>query len=316
MRSYFSARRAFTLVELLVVIAIIGVLVALLLPAVQAAREAANRMSCGNNLKQLSLAMHNYHDTNKAFPLGYLNRHNWRIAILPYMEQTTVYDNLFFGTADFFRGNSTDNNTPVLRNLVVGTHVCPSSDVHPLDDGPIYDTNRYQRSHYFAIGGAVPTVNPTASCRQFYGWSCTNGPILGNQVTKFASLTDGTSNTLLIGEQSALVKFPANGPTAKIDGISGYHGGWHGPDNADRALAQNGIGSGMTPVWLPPNGDCIEMWQCQLVYLNSAVLASNHSGGIQCAISDASVRFIPDTIDLETYKALAIRNDGLAVQLP
>src|SRR6056297_1076372 len=98
MKKFFSPRRGFTLVELLVVIAIIGILVALLLPAVQAAREAARRMQCGNNLKQMALAMHNYHDTHKAFPFSYmidpsnLNVQSWGTRLLPFIEQSAIYD--------------------------------------------------------------------------------------------------------------------------------------------------------------------------------------------------------------------------------
>src|SRR6188474_2683919 len=95
---YVSLRRAFTLVELLVVIAIIGVLVALLLPAVQAAREAARRMSCSNNLKQLSLALHNYEDTHKTLPPAGIdsNQMSWTVLLLPYMEQKPLYDQFNF----------------------------------------------------------------------------------------------------------------------------------------------------------------------------------------------------------------------------
>src|SRR6056297_1446776 len=105
-------KRGFTLIELLVVIAIIAILVALLLPAVQQAREAARRSSCKNNLKQLGLAMHNYHDVHDCFPLGMVHRINWRVSILPYLEQSTIFNQLDFNES--FQGNNPSVNTQVL----------------------------------------------------------------------------------------------------------------------------------------------------------------------------------------------------------
>lgn len=309
-----STSRGFTLVELLVVIAIIGVLIALLLPAVQAAREAGRRSQCSNNLKQLGLAMQNYHDVNNKFPIGVNYQHNWRVDVLPYMEQSNVYDKLDFSGASDFSANTVDANTPILRELVIDAYVCPSSDLDPLMN-PGWNTQKYQYHHYMGIGGAVGTSN--GSCIQFYGQSCDNGPLLHNQKTGFKDLTDGSSNTIIIGEQSALVDYTGSPtssfPNGKTQGLGGYRGGWHGPGNYNKAPSQTGITSGVVPVKYGPNSDCGSGFDCGYVYINSTILASNHPTGILAASADGSVAFVSDTINLVTFKNMAMRNDGQVI---
>src|SRR5688572_16598942 len=134
-------RRGFTLVELLVVIAIIGVLVALLLPAVQAAREAARRMSCGNNLRQLGLAMHNYHDANKVFPPGLINSPEWTYLlyyILPYIEQTALHEGLDVARATHVRpwfNNAITTWPKVVQGRPVPEFICPSDGMGGITKG-------------------------------------------------------------------------------------------------------------------------------------------------------------------------------------
>ncbi|QEG41202.1 DUF1559 domain-containing protein [Roseimaritima ulvae] len=320
-----SSRRpaGFTLVELLVVIAIIGVLVGLLLPAVQAAREAARRMSCSNNMKQLGLAIHNYHDTYRALPLGVLARHNWRISVLPYMEENTLYDKLDFSESSDFRGDTDDANRAVLGNYYVEGFVCPSSTLDPFYNkggwnGPT--GLKYQVHHYMGVNGAVGTTYGT--CQKFYGWNCDNGPFSVNKKVKLADLIDGTSNTMLVGEQSAKVDYtgPGTGTSweftdGKTMGPGNYHGGWEGPGNTSSTGSMWGIYSGMVPVEFGPNADCPDQWSCGYSYVNSTILASEHPGGIQVTLADGSTRFIAETIDLLTYKLMAMRNDGEVVQL-
>lgn len=306
----------FTLVELLVVIAIIGVLVALLLPAVQQAREAARRMQCVNNLKQLGIALHMYNDTYNKLPMGVLQNHNWRISVLPYVEQSNLYDRLDFAAS--FAGNAPadDVNVPFLSEMAVDTFVCPSS---PLDSNmnPGWNGQRYQYHHYMGVSGAVGTN--IGECQRFYGWNCDNGPFAVNRPVRLAELVDGTSNTMIVGEQSDRVIYTGPGvgewPFAEGKTMSpgGYHGGWHGPGNLSQTGSQNGIMSGVVPIQYGPNAICPDQWDCGYCYVNSTILASAHPGGINIQLADGSVRFIAETIDLNTFKFMALRSSGQVV---
>ncbi len=199
------ARRGFTLVELLVVIAIIGILVGLLLPAVQAAREAARRMQCQNNLKQFGLAMHMHHDTFKRFPYlrsgGGQNRHTWAMQLLPFMEQGALYNtykNTITGvsqTDGFNNHTSTDATMVAARQAQISTFFCPSRR-GPISLSPITtgSTVTGLPSDYTACTGNTSTAP-------------TNGAftlVNSNHMTTFvkmADITDGTSSTVLLGEK-------------------------------------------------------------------------------------------------------------------
>ncbi|MBD3674060.1 MAG: DUF1559 domain-containing protein [Planctomycetaceae bacterium] len=305
-------KQGFTLIELLVVIAIIAVLVALLLPAVQQAREAARRSSCKNNLKQLGLAMHNYHDVHNCLPMGMVHRINWRVSILPFIEQGAAYNQLSFD--ETFRGDQVTTNTKVLGGLVFDTMICPSNTVDPLKNNA-YGANgqRMQYATYLAIAGAVDTSMsnnaPAGKCNSYYGWHCNNGPMLINEKVGFKDIVDGTSNCLLVGEQSGRDEGMLYG-----DRRNGYRGGWHGTDQTtNTANFVTGIGSGITPIQYPLNSTCNDFWACQVPYLNSAILNSEHTGGVQFALADGSVRFISENIDLTNLKRLAMKSDGQVV---
>jgi prepilin-type N-terminal cleavage/methylation domain-containing protein len=304
--------RGFTLIELLVVIAIIAILVSLLLPAVQQAREAARRTSCKNNMKQLALAMHNYHDVYNALPLGMVHRVNWRISILPFLEQANVYSQLDFNLT--FRGDTVTTNSKVLGGKTFAMMICPSNIIEPLSNNA-YGANgqKMQYGNYLGIGGAVDTsfTSNAASgkCNNYYGWHCDNGPMIINDRVLFRDITDGLSNCLVLGEQSGRDSGMLYG-----DRRNGYRGGWHGTDDTiNTAGFVTGIGSGITPIQYPLNSRCSDFWACQVPYLNSAILNSEHTGGVQFALADGSVRFLSENMSLDTLKRLAMKSDGQVI---
>lgn len=313
-------KSGFTLVELLVVIAIIGILVALLLPAVQAAREAGRRSSCGNNMKQIGLALHNYHDTKKRFPTGHRNSvsaANWRIEILPFMEQNTLYDRL----------NKDDvYNSPDLVNLKLPAWWCPSNplpETQPQSWVTWWTNNNHMVPGYQGIMGAYPdpTGASSSSASNYGGWWCNNGMLLWNDSTTFASCTDGTSNVVMVAEQSGRV-LNASGNGAP-DLRNGYFTPWGGCTNgANRGVSGCGAGG------------CGDLWgmglTCNAYTINSktgpagagftwggnTILNSSHPGGITVGLTDASVQFISETTDFNVYQKACARNDGFVNAFP
>ncbi len=213
-------RRGFTLVELLVVIAIIGILVGLLLPAVQAAREAARRMQCSNNLKQIGLAIHNYHDAFSLLPAGCnglpnaagtsFNGHGWvwHAAILPYIEQTALYEAIQGG--DGLGNEKGDQNTGkplVVRDTTVSVFWCPSqTDVRYGAQKNGYQPSNYNGNMGTRIGNGndncICTGIATLNDMQTKPWGCMNGNgvFYVSSRTKFRDVLDGLSNTIFVSE--------------------------------------------------------------------------------------------------------------------
>ena len=335
----------FTLVELLVVIAIIGILVALLLPAVQAAREAARRMSCSNNMKQIGLAMHNYHDTYKTFPFGEgarpirggayasaWNGPNWRVAILPFIEQAPMYDQLDFNiTFDACRPGFRNTTNAVLSGYTVPVYRCPSSSlkINGSNVAPSPTNNNRDNAQlidYVGISGSAPTGNPNSvtapfptygACTGTTGYGgiyCSNGTMVPNQEIKFADITDGTSSTLLVAEQSGPI-VDANG-TRRRDIRSNYYGGWCGFTSTavpSSTLGGSPWGSGTTTIRYRINLNSAPAGADSTWDANT-ILTSEHPGGIMSTRADGSVDFISETIDMLELKRLGARNDGQVVQ--
>ncbi len=316
--------RGFTLVELLVVIAIIGILIALLLPAVQAAREAARRSQCLNNMKQIGLALHNYHDTHKTFPLGAFclreawpsSGTNWRALILQYMEQGAIYDQLRFEytpavhfMAGGAAGASALNGNDVLKNLVLAGYVCPSTDIKPIIGGN--NNTLAMNAFYVGIQGSAPPVPGTNATRGTkdcgYGITSNNGMLPKNECMSIADATDGTSNTMIVAEQSTYV----NGRNITAN----YYGAWYGtrhPRPMDDAAGCGDLwGAGTTAVRYAPNLNTDTLDGAGQMYHNNTILNSRHPGGVNILLTDGSVRFASETIDMVTLRQLACRYDGV-----
>jgi len=308
-----SNRSGFTLVELLVVIAIIGILIALLLPAVQAAREAARRSQCTNNLKQITLALHNYHDTSNQLPMNYISQTNawvsWMQGILPYIEQDPLYKQIRF---DLRYDNAV--NVAVM-NTVVRTYLCPSDGQNQegimdgrSDYGGAHAVNNYKACAgsnwaWGAFAGSVSQRGRWAGdtnglargngiiCANAYGNAPTDLNNLRANQTKFSSITDGTSNTWAAGEAvpywcAWTWWFSENATTATCAIPLNYR---KGIDNL-RQYVNN--------------------WDRNYGFY------SQHPGGGNFSMCDASVRFVSDNIDLTVYRAVATISGEEAVQIP
>jgi prepilin-type N-terminal cleavage/methylation domain-containing protein len=283
------ARPAFTLVELLVVIAIIGVLVALLLPAVQQAREAARRMQCSNNIKQITLAVHSYHDSHKFLPPGStdatLAGSTGFAAILPYLEQTTVYT-----LYDFSKGNSDPVNLQAVSQRVK-TYVCPSCFFARKVPIAGCDANdRAPGTYAFSTNTGDP-------------YSVSNGAIVNafTPLTRLASITDGTSNTFLAGEAHWGFRdytFTSGPCAGQVRGGFSY---WSSPYPLATVFTTRGP---FNPQSM--NGDALRL----------ANFRSSHPTGVNMANVDGSVRFVVENIDHAVLDAAATRDGGESVTLP
>lgn len=340
----------FTLVQLLVVIAIIGVLVALLLPAVQQAREAARRMSCQNNLKQLGLAMHNFHDTYGAFPVGTtdddMNNWGWGMYLLPYIEQDNLYTAMTTRAAanvppaylvyksgshinvDTYDSTTSSSNPTAVVNPNTGSAtagqggatVLLQAFVCPSDTLPEHEDNGFAKSNYLGCmgsnyGGTAPNMsdaypwNTGVEGGQSPGslgtnyWGRTMNGVFGadnnnteTYMRRFADITDGTSNTIAIGEVSV-----------------------------SEHVTTTNVSDTRFPIWAGGNGFCCAMRRLGGVlrmansqfYINRRVgdasdqsFGSQHPGGAQFVFCDGSVSFLSENINTNIYSYMAGRNDG------
>lgn len=327
--------KGFTLIELLVVIAIIAVLVALLLPAVQQARESARRSQCKNNLKQLGLAFHNYHDVSRAFPIGTrfsMNSPNWRVGLLPYMDQAPLFNQLNFGQP--FLGSGVYPPNSILLSTTVPLYECPSNALprRPSYTGEADNTAGMAALDYVGISGASPDpagrVTGSVCGGQTYGDYARTGMLVNNESIKVSDCTDGLSATLMVAEQSGQIgATTANGTH---DLRSRYYGGWAGCNCNATGLQYNPLsvwpcwsagssisltgtgnlyGTGITVVKYSSNARTAT-GGAQYRYGANTMLTSSHTGGVHGLLGDGSVRFISDNINLLTLQQLATRDDG------
>jgi len=322
-------KSGFTLIELLVVIAIIAILVALLLPAVQQAREAARRTSCKSQLKQLGLALQNYHDVHSVFPIGEgfagtvaqfsptdcagsPKRAPWTVLILPYLEQGALYDSFNFSLQ--FRGIYNEQPTTgvnfVASNQIVPVYHCPS---FPAPDG--------LHSNYFGVmGGGANAPNWVHSGTMPGRALWNNGTLFLNSKISMRDLTDGTSNTVVIGETKYQL-----GPRARTNGLERV--GWASSLRAC-VNATPGVTAAVTDVPInafkgdgnsadtlftdgnAPNSLGTVNGTAARYNLQGRAFSSHHQGGCHFAFGDGSVHFISENINQGTLNNLAIRNDG------
>jgi prepilin-type N-terminal cleavage/methylation domain-containing protein/prepilin-type processing-associated H-X9-DG protein len=345
-----SRRSAFTLIELLVVIAIIAVLVGLLLPAVQKVREAANRMSCQNNLKQMALASHSYHDVMKSFPYGKsplyalqdgtdgMARWSAHALLLPYIEQGNVYNQLDFtqppdiGDMTLPSGFGCNaftnpNNVNMACLTVIKTFHCPS-DPAPItqtgNNGLVYPGNNYwgnMGTMNFMCdegdGGALQsTVAPTAQA---------DGIFYFQSHVRIADITDGTSNTAMFSEhlkwngdtiRAQMYLMPntttldtthtacqSQDPTQTPSICGGTGMCWALGETCCSLYNHVSLPNGITCGGVPFPGGMVNMAM-------DIPASSKHTGGINVALCDGSVRFVSSTVSLATWRAIGTRAGG------
>ena len=300
--------RAFTLVELLVVIAIIGVLVAMLLPAVQAAREAARRMQCSNNLKQMGLALHNYAGSwNGTFPAaatgnGYA-RHALFSQMLPYLEMQMIYDQLNFS------GYTTNEEQ---RFEVVPAYICPSwpfKSVYRQGDSTVTTSFAIGAlTLYQGVGGAFPAEEPFGSSSNYGDWP-QNGMFVPYKSRRISDVSDGMSNTLAIGEFAYLDSEPgayfADAPGLVRTWIAGSY---RYTDEEDLALMASKVVENPINAKVSVSTDGIPF--------NYYPFTSFHPGGAGFLIADGSVTFLSEDMEFSLYQELSTINRGEPVQLP
>jgi prepilin-type N-terminal cleavage/methylation domain-containing protein len=311
-------RHAFTLIELLVVIAIIAVLIGLLVPAVQKVRESANRLKCANNLKQLGIALHNYHDTNQTWPMAEDSREvytccwgTWQMLILPYIEQEAAFRNYQnWGGSDVISTNwpaptpasvtrkpryNTAVNVASTTGFRYNVLTCPS-------DQPNAPFSGITSHNYVANYGNTSYGQSTFQGVRFMG-----APFTPRKKYRMADITDGTSNTALMlevrqGQRRDLRGFTWWGPAT--GGETFFPPNTTSPDVIQYIP---GDGTGFCDP-LPPNPPCVGPTSAT-PYMVSA--RSLHPGGVQVVLGDGSVRFITNNINLLVWRNLGSTQDGV-----
>ena len=321
-----SRCRAFTLIELLVVIAIIAVLIGLLLPAVQKVRAAADRIQCANNLKQIGLACHNYHDAKKAFPTHYIlispSWESWVVLLSPYLEQDPFYQQLRATlTASLPLAAQAQGGPNSLYATVIKSLICPADTlpnppvalVYPPGLNPAYPDGIYS---------SLTSYGPNTGTR---GWASFYDPakiddgvflVLTTQPVRIADITDGTSSTILFGE--AYHRDPLWKPfsdkcmwdaSLNLDDLSKM-AAWYGRDLVARnasapinwQLTPSDVAGPFLGPFSPPCRD--------LIYKRLGAYGSGHGGGANVVFADGSVHFLSDSLSLTTLRALSTRAGG------
>jgi len=315
---------AFTLVELLVVIAIIGILIALLLPAVQAAREAARRSQCSNNLKQYGLALHNYHDVMKVFPPGHSTWDNhpwisWQVRILPFAEQAPLFQSVEGWSKQqatqqaYYEAPVGPGGLRARESITVPYCQCPSATNDKFDSG-------WAQANYCGSLGSQLTPSANGACQPYTtagvhyenpggqnGHGNTNNPAeISGMFSRFGmtigmkDVTDGTANTLFVGEIRPNCSDHREGWWSRNGGANA-HASTSVPIN-DLTTCPNA-----TTGYNYPNCAAQSNWNLSWGF------KSMHPGGAQFLLVDGSSRFVSQTIDYVTYQRVGGRHDGQTV---
>jgi len=334
--SHKTLRIGFTLVELLVVIAIIGILVGLLLPAVQAAREAARRMQCGNNLKQVGLALHNYESAFRALPAQAsgpsqgpqftARRGSWLTAVLPYFEQ----DGLYKSFDPKLHWHDKGNEKSVI--IDVSTLRCPSAPDRPgfewtvlvdyanaTTTSPTLSPRTFFKgatTDYANVGGISSQLNSVLPQAQRLSDPLNCG-ILATRAIKLAEVTDGLSNTLLLVECAGRPNLYQNGRLI-LDGTTLKT--WSGSTSVNRPFPTGGVWASHLKGFLvdgsqPDGNTSIRPGTCSINCSNDNEVYSFHTGGAIMLMGDGSVRFTSASLPIDQLAAIVSRNGGEVVNI-